>query len=229
LIASVRHDPRVGEVPALAAAIDGPARLAIENERLGARVAFQAAELRASRARIVEHADAERRRIERDVHDGAQQHVLALGFELRAAGAGLAAGDPLKQVIERCTAEAVRALDDLRELSHGIYPAALESGGLAPALRSFSDRSSVPVEVHSVPAGRLPPSVERAAFALVADAEAHAEGPIEIVIEEGDGIVDVRIDGVGGAPGGVVPDRVAAVGGSLTVSEHRISAVIPCA
>ena len=226
LLARVDHDPGAA-VRELADAIDGSTRLALDNERLGAQVAVQLAALRESRARIVERADATRRDIERDVHDGAQQHVLALGLELNVALAKLDADDPRRGVVERCIAETNIVLDELRDLSHGIYPASLEAGGLAHGLRSLAGRSKRPLQVIGVPPGRFGAAIERAAFQLVADAADRSECGIAVLVELGSDTVAVRITGPG-FPGGVVADRVAAAGGTLLWTDDTIVATFPC-
>jgi signal transduction histidine kinase len=233
LCARVHHAAAAVGVPEVASALDAPARLVLENEALSARLAARVTELAASRTRIVEHADAERRHIERDLHDGAQQHVLALGFGLRVALAALPDAHRERAVLEECLAETMRALDDLRELSHGLYPASLSAGGLAPALRAMARRSAGPIDVGAVAPARFPPPVEEVAYALVADAAARASAGIAVSVVSGgstrSALLSVHIDGVGGLPAGVLVDRVAAIGGTLVREERRIVAVLPCA
>ena len=227
LVARVCHDRR-GAIRELADTLDGWARLALDNERLGAQVAVQLAALRESRARIVERADATRRAIERDVHDGAQQHVLALGLELAVALAKLGANDPRRAVVERCIAETNTVLDELRDLSHGIFPASLEAGGLAHGLRTLSAQSRRPLHVIDVPAGRYSPTIERAAFHLVADAADRAEGPLDVLVEARADSVNLTIRGTSHT-GGVVVDRIAAAGGAVIPTGDTIVATFPCA
>lgn len=229
LVALVHHDPAAAEVAALAGALDGPARLALENDRLAVQLASQARELKRSRARIVERGDIERRLLERNVHDGAQQHVLALGFDLRTALASCTFDDPTKFVLERCLAETMSALDELRELSHGLYPPSLEAGGLSPALRALSRRASVGVAISHVPKPRLPTAVERTVFALVADSASRAQHNLSVEIDVQDSNVEVRIFGGNPVAGQVVLDRIAALDGSLSSHDNMIRAVIPCA
>ncbi len=226
-LARVCHDPRAA-VRELAAAMDGPARLALENERLRAQVAVQLSALRESRARIVARADAARREIERDVHDGAQQHVLALGLELSVAHARLGTDDPRRAATETCIAETNLVLDELRDLSHGIYPASLEAGGLAHGLRTLAGRSRHPVVIRDVPMRRFDDAIERAAFQIVSDATDRASGALDVRVEADDGEVRVLIAGAA-LPASVVADRVAAAGGSLTKAGDTITATFPCA
>jgi signal transduction histidine kinase len=189
-------------------------------------------ELAASRARIVAAADLERRRIERDLHDGIQQRLVALVLDLRAVQAGLPPGsaDVLAQ-LGRAADGLGAALDELRELSRGIHPAILSEGGLAPALRALTRRSSVPAELDADVPTRLPASAEVAAYYVVSEALAnaakHAEAStVQIGAHLSDGWLrlSVRDDGVGGATresgSGLVglTDRVEALGGTLSIT-----------
>ena len=193
------------------------------------------AELAASRARIVATADATRRRIERDLHDGAQQQLVSLALELRAAQAALPSelGEQraeLSRVVEGLTA----VLDELREISSGIHPAILSEGGLAPALKTLARRSPIPVQLDVRVEGRLPESVEVAAYYVVSEMltnaakHAHASS-VQVDVAGADGVlrVSVRDDGVGGADpargSGLVGlrDRVEALGGTIAVDSPR--------
>ena len=133
------------------------------------------AELTTSRARIVAAADQTRRRIERDLHDGAQQRLVALALQLRAAQAALPPElDALGAQLDRAVAEATGALDELREIASGIHPAILTEGGLGPALRALARRSPIPVDLDLRAAGRLPEQVEVSAYYIVAEALTNA-------------------------------------------------------
>ncbi len=184
------------------------------------------AELTASRARIVATADETRRRIERDLHDGAQQRLLSLGLFLRAAQAGMPPEHGAQ--LDRAVAEAVGALDELREYARGIHPAILNEKGLGPALEALAFRSPVPVILGMRAEGRLPGHVEISAYYVVAEAltnaARHARASAVSVEIEVDGEVvrvAVRDDGAGGASfaGGTglvgLKDRVEAVGGRI--------------
>ncbi len=228
LVAAIYHNREVSAVIALADALDGPARIALDNEYLAAQVASQSRELQRSRMRIIERSDLERQQLERDVHDGAQQHVLALGFGLRTELTRMSGEDPRRPVIERCLAETSRALDDLRELSHGLYPPSLQAGGLVPALHALSGRSPVDVTICTVPAHRLPTPIERAVFVLVADAAGTAEHALDVDITTSDTTVTVHMIGMGAPPGQHVVDRIAALDGSIVAYGSTIEAVIPC-
>jgi len=190
------------------------------------------AALTQSRARIVATADATRRRIERDLHDGAQQRLISLALELRLAQQMVPAGElpalrnGIGEVVDGLTA----VLDELREISRGIHPAILSEGGLGPALRTLGRRSPVPVELDVRSGSRYPPTVEVAAYYVVSEALAnitkHANGShADVVVTEDDGTLRLRVsdDGVGGAQPDEgtgltgLRDRVEALGGSIDV------------
>ena len=191
-------------------------------------------ELMASRARIVATADQTRRRIERDLHDGAQQRLVSLALRLRGAAAAIPPDqDEVRQELAGVGAELDEVLEELRELSRGIHPAILSEGGLGPALRTLARRSPVPVELQVGVEGRLPERVEVTAYYVVAEAltnvAKHAgASAVRVDVDAEDGLVrlDIRDDGVGGAdPGrgsGLVGlrDRVAASGGTLRVESR---------
>lgn len=229
LVAAIHHDPKSVEVLAIVGALDGPARIALENECLSAQLASQTRELQRSRLRIIERGDLERQQLERDVHDGAQQHVLALGFDLRTELTRTSHDDPRRPMLEHCLTETSRALDDLRELSHGLYPPSLEAGGLVPALRALTRRTAVDLTIRTVPAHRMPAPVERALFALVSDAAGRAVHDLDVDIKTCDTHVEVRIVGSGAPSGQQVFDRIAALDGTLTADHTTINAMIPCA
>jgi signal transduction histidine kinase len=190
------------------------------------------AALTASRARIVAAADAARRRIERDLHDGAQQRLVSLALRLR--GTVTAAMPPgageLTAALDSVAAELGGVLDELRELARGLHPAALADGGLRPALRTLARRSAVPVRLDVGVDGRLPEQVELAAYYVVAEAltnaAKHADASVvdvRVATGEGQLWVEIRDDGRGGADptggSGLVglTDRIEALGGWLSV------------
>ncbi|HWI70562.1 MAG TPA: PAS domain S-box protein [Baekduia sp.] len=206
------------------------------------------AELRASRARIVQAADEARRRIERDLHDGAQQQLVSLAVGLRLAGRRLDQGDAAtaRELLDEVDASLAEALAELRELARGIHPAVLTEGGLAPALNGLVRRSTVPARVAGVPAARFAAPVEAAAYFLIAEgltnAARHAEAAgaeVEVIDNGGRLVVEVRDDGRGGADaegGGLrgLADRLAVLGGTLTVTSPPqggtiLRGEIPCA
>jgi signal transduction histidine kinase len=188
-------------------------------------------QLAASRARIVEAADAERRRLERNLHDGAQQRLVSLALDLGRVEAKLDGGDPdaARRLLARAREELAVALDELRELARGIHPAILSDRGLGPALEALVGRASVPVELEA-PRERLPERVEAAAYYLVAEAltnaARHARASavnvrLRCVADRLE--IEVRDDGVGGADlrsgSGLrgLADRMEALGGRLEV------------
>ncbi|MEV0227172.1 GAF domain-containing sensor histidine kinase [Streptomyces sp. NPDC050704] len=188
------------------------------------------AELLASRARLVAASDEIRRRIERDLHDGAQQRLVALIYKLRAVAEAAAGQGGIHTEIEDAAAELMGVLDDLRELSRGIHPAILSQGGLRPALRALARRSPIPADMDVRVHGRLPEPVEVGAYCVVsemlANAAKHSRATVvEVTVETSDGILRVRVqdDGVGGADPqrgtGLIglKDRIEALGGELTV------------
>jgi PAS domain S-box-containing protein len=204
-------------------------------------------ELRRSRARLVEAADAARRRLERDLHDGAQQRLIALGLDLQVARSTLS-HDPeaAAELLEAAIADLGAATDELRELARGIHPAILTERGLGPALGALARRSPIPVRVELVAAERPPAAVEATAYFVVSEALANAArysqaASVEVAVLRSDGVLVVAVtdDGVGGAspgPGsglaGLI-DRVAALDGTLVVTSPtgvgtKVEAVIPC-
>jgi PAS domain S-box-containing protein len=186
-------------------------------------------DLRASRARIVQAADDERRRLERNLHDGAQQRLVSLSIALRLAKRKLH-DDPegAAQLLEGATSEVDGAVADLRELAQGLHPAVLTELGLKPALDGLAERTPFPVEVTGVPDDRLPAPVEAAVYFVVAEALTNAtkhagagRGEVVLISEDGHLALEVRDDGRGGADpsgSGIVGlrDRVDALGGTLT-------------
>ncbi len=192
-------------------------------------------QLAASRARIVEAESSERRRLERNLHDGAQQRLVGLSLSLRETEAALD-GDPeaARQLLSDARRELSLALDELRELARGIHPALLTDRGLGAALEAAAARTPLPVEVTAIPEERLPEPVEVAAYFLVAEAltnvakHSRANGAtVAITRTDGRARIEVRDDGKGGAAMGDgsgllgLADRVEALGGRFEVdSEH---------
>ena len=189
------------------------------------------AELDASRARILAAADDARRRIERDLHDGAQQRLAMLALELRAASEDLTVGaDDLRSELGRAASAVTVALEELREIAHGIHPAILTRGGLGPALRALARRCSIPIEIESLTDRRFPDRIEVAAYYVVSElltnAVKHARAAgVRLSVDEVGGVLHlaVRDDGVGGADvangSGLIglSDRVDALGGAIVV------------
>jgi signal transduction histidine kinase len=211
-------------------------------------VLAQLKDLRASQARIVATGDAERRRLERDLHDGAQQRLVGLSLALRLARAKLGPHpDPnLVALIDR-TEDALRmAIDELRDLAHGIYPAVLTDEGLSAAVEALAYRVSTPIEIVEMPEERFPSPVESAAYFLIAEVTgsiaSRAGASATTVDARHDGkrlVIEVTHDGVGGAdrdPGSGftdLADRIGALDGKLRVEwtpagTRTIQAEIPC-
>jgi signal transduction histidine kinase len=228
LLGVLVHDPAVeAEDPGLVEAVGNAARLALENERLAAEVRAQLEEVRASRERIVETADAERRRIERDLHDGAQQRLVALAMRLQVAKGTVAGADSL---LDEATAELRTAIGEVRGLARGVHPAILTEAGLRAAVDALAERTPLPLTV-AVAERRYPPPVEATAYFVIAEAltnvARHADAAeARVTLTEGDGrlVVTVADDGRGGADqaGGSglrgLADRLAAAGGTLSVA-----------
>jgi signal transduction histidine kinase len=187
-------------------------------------------ELAASRRRIVAASDDARRRIERDLHDGIQQQLVALGMELGELETSLPGDGDLKARVGAVTGGLRNAIDDLREISRGIHPAILSHGGLGPALRTLARRSAVPVKLNAEIDGRLPERVEVAAYYVVSEAltnvarHAHASvATVEVAARDGELALEIRDDGVGGADHGRgtgligLKDRVESLSGRIVV------------
>jgi signal transduction histidine kinase len=222
------------------------ASMALEHSRLQAEVQAQLEQVRASRARIVEAGDAERRRLERDLHDGAQQRLVTLSLALGMARDRAAADPELGSLIESASKEAREALTELRELARGIHPAVLTETGLAGAIQALVERSPVATTVTAVPGGRFLAAVEATAYFVVSEAltnvAKHAmadSAEVMICQRAGRLVVEVSDDGAGGArpEGGSglrgLADRVASVGGVLRVDSPpgcgtRLEADLPC-
>jgi signal transduction histidine kinase len=228
-VAALVHDEALSENPALLDAVASAAGLALENERLLAESRARLDEVRDSRARIVEASVSERRRLERNLHDGAQQRLVTLSLHLRMAQETLH-DDPLatETMLAGAGDDLKHALDELRELARGLHPAVLTDRGLAPALESLANRSPFPVTIAGVPAGRLPEPVEAALYYVVAESLTNAakhsgatEGSVELSTTPEAVAVEIRDNGSGGADlssgsglRGLV-DRVEALGGAL--------------
>ena len=210
----------------------GPAaHLALGNERLRAEALARLADVTASRARIVETADAARLRMERDLHDGAQQRLLALTYDLRVALATAeAAGNeraaaPLRSALEKTLA----AAEELRDVAHGIFPAELAASGLEAALESLADVRLRRLAVE-LPAGRrYRRDVETAAYAVVVEAVDAAGAVVVAAVREEGGSLHLALDGVGLPRERLVhvEDRILAAGGRVAVDHGRLEVVLP--
>jgi signal transduction histidine kinase len=233
-VAVLGHRAALLDDPGLLEEVGRAASLALDHERLQAELRAQLEALRASRARAVETGDAERRRLERDLHDGAQQRLVVLSLGLRLLGDKLspqAAGR-----VDTAEAELRAALDDLRELGRGIYPAVLVDEGLAAALDSLAEEGQVPIVVGPIPPERFAPPVEAAAYFLVAEVlkRSRASG-LAVSGELSDGRLVVELAATGTLEDDLtdLEDRIGALDGELTVerpADDRVTvrAEIPC-
>jgi signal transduction histidine kinase len=246
LVAAILHDALVidRELDAIGAA----AGMAIENERLDAELRAKVAELRDSRSRMLRIGLEERRRLERDLHDGAQQRLVSMALGMRLARDKMR-GDPeaAERMLDVASAELDAALEELRELARGIHPAVLSDRGLDAALETLARRAPLPVELNRDSYERLPESIELAAYFVVSEAltnvakyadASHAK--VNVARRNGKLLVEVADDGVGGAnpDDGTglrgLADRLAVIEGRLEVDSPpgegtTIRARIPCA
>ena len=245
-LGALLYDPSLDDDPELVQAVSAAAAIALDDERVQAESAAQLAELHASRERIVAAGDAERRRLERNLHDGAQQRLLAVRMQLGALQ-GRAREDPaLAEQLAAAGDEVLRSLEELRELARGIHPAVLDHG-LPAALESLATRSAVATRVTCTGADDLPRPVELAAYFVACEALANVAKYAQattanVRVSRANGIARIEIadDGVGGADetagSGLrgLADRVAALDGTLRISSPRgagtiITAELPCA
>ncbi len=247
-IAVLLHDPVLEHNAELVASVCAAASLALENERLHAELRARLVELQASRARLVEATDAERRRIERDLHDGTQQRLVSIAMSLGLLETKLPGQPTVAKPIVRETREALAlALEELRELTHGINPPLLTERGLPAALDELCRRAGLPTHLELAIDRRLPDQIESAAYFLVSEALTNAakhshgsEVRVAAFCESQTLTLEVADDGIGGATtaGGSglrgLADRVEALGGRFTVSSPpgrgtTLRAEIPCA
>jgi signal transduction histidine kinase len=231
-LAAIVHDEALRADPDLVDAAATFAIMALENERLEAQVESSLREVRDSRARIQATADDERRRIERDLHDGAQQRLVGLRIKLELAEEVMPS-DPVRgrELLHEIGDDTIEALEEVRALAHGVYPALLARQGLADALREAVLHSPLPARLQAESIGRYPERVESAVYfcslEAMQNATKHALGATEVVVElRGDGVLrfEVRDDGNGFDPAATsgaglsnMRDRLAAVGGELAV------------
>jgi signal transduction histidine kinase len=245
-VGAIAHDATLDAEPELLRSVAAAAGLAMENERLQAQLRARVEELRASRARIVEAGTQERRRLERNLHDGAQQRLVALSLTLRLAQGKLhQEPDKANGLINAAQEELTLALGELRELARGIHPAILSDRGLGAALEALAGRAPIAVELTEVPDDPLPEAIEAAAYFVVSEAltnvvkYAHAsQATVRVSRNNGHAVVEVADDGIGGADpdrgSGLrgLADRVSALDGSMELdspagSGTRLRAEIP--
>ena len=230
-IAAIVHDAALGEDHGHVDAVGAAALLSIQNERLDAQLRAKVEELRDSRRRMLRIGLEERRRLERDLHDGAQQRLVSMALNLRLARSRLREDpDGAERLLAGAGDELNAALEELRELARGIHPALLSDRGLDTALETLVHRAPVPVTLRSGAGDDLPEAVELAAYFVVSEAltnvvkYAHAgQATVELARENGRLVVEVADDGVGGADPGRgtglrgLADRLAVLEGRLEV------------
>jgi len=245
-VAALLHDPALKDEPELLGSVAAAAGIALENGRLHAELRARLDELRGSRARIVEAGQRERKRLERDLHDGAQQRLVALLLELKLLEEGLQ-GDPAARArLDQARREVATSLDELRDVARGLHPAVVSGHGLEVALEQLAARAPVPVRLSVELGGRLPELLEVATFYLVAESLANigkhaaaSSATIEVARVDGRVTVEVVDDGIGGADtergSGLrgLADRVEALDGRLRVwspsgGGTRLRAELPC-
>ena len=243
-MAALLFDRSLTDEPELLDAVDAAAGIALENGRLQAELRARLQELQGSRARVLEAGQRERQRLERNLHDGAQQRLVALSLELGLLGQS--SNDPHTRTgLARAKAEVATSLAELRDVARGIYPAVLTNHGLAIALESLAGAAAVPVRLDVDLPARLPEAAEVAAYYVVSEsltnAGKHARASVvDVQVSRTDdtALVVIADDGVGGADpargSGLrgLMDRVEALGGQLRISTSangsRIEAEIPC-
>jgi signal transduction histidine kinase len=238
-VAALMHDSSLDD-PELVLGIGTAAALALENERLDAELRSKMEELRASHARMIEAGLAERRRLERDLHDGAQQRLVSLALDLRMAERRLET-DPAgaRQILLAAGTELEAALGELRELARGIHPAVLSDRGLDAALEALAHRASLPVELEAEIGERLPEAVELAAYFVVTEGLTNvakyaqaSQATVRALRRDGRVIIEVADDGVGGADPAAgsglsgLADRIVALDGRLEVRSERGSGTV---
>ena len=246
-VAAIVHDRALNDDPGLLRAAGAAAALALDNERLRAELLARFDELKASRARIVEAADQERKRIERNLHDSTQQRLTSIALALGMAESKFASDPAAAAASVRQAKEALEnALAELRDLSHGIHPSVLTTRGLGPALEDLAYAATLPVRVTAELNGRLPERVEAGAYYAVAEGlanitkHAYASAVTVVVVrEQGRLLLRICDDGIGGADpdrgSGLrgLTDRLQALGGTLRVDSPpgqgtELRAAIPC-
>jgi signal transduction histidine kinase len=246
-VAALIHDPALEDEPELLDSVRAAAGIALENGRLHAELRARLEELKGSRARIVEAAQNERQLLERNLHDGAQQRLIALSLNLGLLEARMDGDSETKTGLDQARGEIAASLDELREIARGIHPAVVSGHGLAVALEQLAARAPVRVELRVEMDGRLPEPLELAAYYVVAESLAniakHAQAKtarIDVLMEHDELVLEIVDDGIGGADSergsGLrgLADRVEALDGRLRIwtpsgGGTRVKAEIPCA
>ena len=246
-VAALIHARALDEEPELLGAVSAAAAIALENARLHAELKAKLEELEGSRGRVIEAGQQERKRLERNLHDGAQQRLIALSLELKLLGGKLGDDPEAQERIDAAREEIGTSLDELRTVARGLHPAVLSGHGLDVALSSLAATSAVPVALTVSVGDRLDEPIEVAAYYVVSESLAnvgkHAEAnsaTVDVTRRNGQLVVEVVDDGVGGADSergsGIrgLADRVEALGGRLRVwtpegGGTRVRAEMPCA
>jgi signal transduction histidine kinase len=246
-VALLEHDASLDEEPELLEAVTAAAGIALENARLHAELQARLEDLRGSRARVIEAGQRERQRLERNLHDGAQQRLIALSLDLSVLGRRLDGDADAQARVERARREIASSLEELRDVARGLHPAVVSGHGLPVALESLVAAAPLPVQLTVTLPGRLSEQLEVAAYYLVSESlanvakHAHAtSATVEISRSNGQVAVEIVDDGIGGANtengSGMrgLADRVEALGGRLRIwspegGGTRVRAEIPCA
>jgi signal transduction histidine kinase len=241
-VAAIIHDASLDATPELVQAAAAAASLAIDNERLKADLRARVEELRASRVRIVEASNSARRRLERDLHDGAQQQLVSVAVDLRLLRNRVGANSEAGALLDQIEAKLSTAITELQELARGIHPGILTDRGLAPALASLASRAPLPVGCEIELPTRPPPSAEAVAYFVVAEALTNvlkyaqaSHATVRAHYEGDDVVVELEDDGVGGADErkgtglAGLRDRVGALDGKLTLTSPEGRGTIVCA
>jgi signal transduction histidine kinase len=246
-VAALLHDPSLADEPQLLEEVSAAAAIGLENGRLHAELRARLEELRGSRQRVIEVGQEERQRLERNLHDGAQQRLIALTLELGRLGERLEADPEASARLARARREVALSLEELRDVARGIHPAVVSGHGLAVALESLTVRATVPVRLTVELRERMAERLEVAAYYVVSESltniakHAHAtSASVQVARQNGQVVVEVVDDGVGGADtergSGLrgLADRVEALGGRLRVwtpqgGGTRVRAEMPCA
>jgi signal transduction histidine kinase len=238
-VAAIVHDPALDEDRELVRTAGSAAALALENERLAAELRARIDDLQATSARLVTASDAARRRIERDLHDGAQQRFVSLSIMLNLARKHAEPGSRTAALLDDSLVELTAGLSELRELARGIHPAVLTQRGLAAGLDALAARAPLPVAITADIDPPLPPAIEAAAYFVVTEAltnvakyAAATAAEVAVRRERDRVVIEVRDDGVGGADPAAgsgltgLADRVAALGGRLDVRSRPSSGTV---
>jgi signal transduction histidine kinase len=246
-VAALVHDRSLEDEPELLDSAAAALGISLENAQLHVELRAQLEELRGSRARIVESAQRERQRLERNLHDGAQQRLVALSLDLGLLEEQLEGNATARQRIDEARRAVAASLQELREIARGIHPAVVTGHGLAVALEQLAARAEVPIRLTVAVGGRLPEAIEVASYYVVAESLTNigkyaraSRATVDVSRSNGSVLVEISDDGIGGADtergSGLrgLADRVEALGGRLRVwspagGGTRVQAVIPCA